>query len=260
MRIPKIGLVLGSGAFRGLAHIGVLQVLEEARIPIDMVAGCSIGSMIGGAYCAGVSPKELEQIALNFSDIQYYDLVPPRQGFLKGSRLQAFVREITQDLSIEQLRVPFACVACDISRGEQVVFRDGPAHEAIRSSISIPGVFVPHEYRGMRLVDGCCMNTLPVDAARQMGADIVIAVDVNYRSGAAHTGSIVETVLCAIDLAQRQQTLVALQDADIAIFPDLEGASLVNSSTAAMAIENGRKAAQEALVQIQKKIDCWWDV
>lgn len=81
MKSPKIGLVLGSGAFRGLAHIGILQVLQEEQIPIDLVVGCSIGSMIGGAYCAGITPDELENMALNFSDIQYYDLVPPRQGF-----------------------------------------------------------------------------------------------------------------------------------------------------------------------------------
>lgn len=260
MQQPKIGLVLGSGAFRGLAHIGVLEVLEEEKIPVHMVAGCSIGSMIGGAYCAGVSPKQLEELALHFNDREYYDLVPPRQGFLKGKKLQAFVQKITGGINIEDMPLPFACVACDMNRGEVVVFRDGPAHEAIRSSVSIPGVFIPHVYRGARLIDGCCMNSLPVDVARQMGADIVIAVDVSYRGGPAQSSDIIETLLCAIDLSQWQQTQTALQDTDIAIFPDLTGVSLANSSTAALAIENGRAAARAALPDIRKKIEHWWDI
>ncbi|MBQ4086563.1 MAG: patatin-like phospholipase family protein [Clostridia bacterium] len=260
MRRPKIGLVLGSGAFRGLAHIGVLQALEENRIPVDLLSGCSIGSLVGGAYCAGLTPAELEHLALNFADHQYYDLVPPRQGFLKGNKLQSLAQELTRDLSIEQMRIPFACVACDMNHGEQVVFREGPAHEAIRASVSIPGVFVPHEYRGMRLIDGCCMNSLPVDVVRRMGADIVIAVDVSYRGGPTHAVSIVETVLCAIDLAQWQHTQLALKETDVAIFPSLEGVSLINSSTAALAIENGRLAAQEVLPLIRETIDRWWDI
>lgn len=260
MKHPKIGLVLGSGAFRGLAHIGILQVLQEEQIPIDLVVGCSIGSMIGGAYCAGITPDELENMALNFSDIQYYDLVPPRQGFLKGQKLQDFVREMTGGICIEDMRVPFACVACDMNRGEQVIFRDGPAHEAIRGSISIPGAFIPHEYRGMRLIDGACMNGLPVDVARQMGADIVIAAEVSNRSGIPQGTSILETVLCAFDLAQWQNTQLSLKDADVALFPDIEGLSLINSSTAAQAIENGRRAARESMGLIREKIERWWDI
>lgn len=260
MRTPKVGLVLGSGAFRGLAHIGVLQVFEEEKLPIDLISGCSIGSLVGGAYAAGRTAAELEQMALSFVDREYYDLVPPRKGFLKGQKLQNFVRELTNDLAIEDMPLPFSCVACDISRGETVVFRDGPAHEAIRASISVPGVFIPHEYRGMRLIDGCVMNSLPVDAARSMGADIVVAVDVSYRGAPAEDEGVIETLLCAIDLSQWHHTQLALRDTDVSIFPDLEGVSLINSSTAELAIANGRRAAQEAVEAIRRAIDSWWDV
>lgn len=257
MTRPKIGLALGSGAFRGIAHIGVLQILQEHHIPVDMIAGCSVGSIVGGAYCAGQSPYALASILQGLNDREYYDFMPPRQGLLRGARLQKLVEQLTAGMAIEDMPLPFACVACDMNSGDLITFREGPAHEAIRGSISVPGVFVPHEYRGFRLIDGGCMNSLPVDVAREMGADIVIAVDVSYRGAPSPNCSIVETLLCAFDLAQWQNTRASLSNADIAIFPDLQGVSLINSSTAALALENGRRAALEAVPRIQAAMQNW---
>lgn len=252
---PKIGLALGAGAFRGIAHIGVLQVFAEQGVPIDMISGCSVGSIVGGAYCAGQSPYALEKICGELNDHEFYDFVPPREGLLRGAKLQKLVERLTAGMNIEDMPLPFACVACDMNSGDSITFREGPAHEAIRGSISVPGVFVPHEYAGFRLIDGGCMNALPVDVVREMGADIVIAVDISDRSApAAHSG-IIETLLRAFDLAQWQQTRQSISKADITVFPSLEGVSTVNSSTAALALSNGRKAAQEAVPRIREAIE-----
>jgi len=177
----KIGYALGGGAARGLSHIGVLKVLEEYGIYPDIIAGTSIGAIVGALYAGGYKPIEIEQIVLglDWKKLVYLvDMTLPISGLLKGKRVVSLLTSILGDLTFSQLGYAFACVATDISNGAQVVLRDGSLIEAVRASISIPGIFTPVAIKGRYLVDGGLVNTVPVSVCREMGAGYVIAVNV----------------------------------------------------------------------------------
>lgn len=251
----SVGLALGSGAYKGLAHIGVLEVLQEERIPVDMIAGSSIGAMVGGAYCAGNSPHVLEKLVLSLNERNFYDFVAPRLGFIKGEKAQAFIKQLTADMNIEDMPLPFAAVACDMNSGETVVFREGKAHEAIRGSISVPGVFLPHEYGPYRLIDGGVVDRVPVRAARAMGAQVVIAVDVGYRGGASHPKNIMDVLMYAVEIGEWRRMEDTVSTADVQIVPNLEGVSGSTLQNAAQAIRAGREAALAALEDIRRAVE-----
>lgn len=177
----KIGYALGGGAARGLSHIGVLKVLHQRGISPDMIAGTSIGAIIGALYAGGYDPEDIEKIVLGLDWKKLANLVDvtlPFSGLLQGKRVVVLLRSILGDMTFSQLRFPFACVATDILSGEQVVIRDGDLVEAVRASISIPGIFTPVELSGRFLVDGGLTNSVPVSICREMGADFVIGVNV----------------------------------------------------------------------------------
>jgi predicted acylesterase/phospholipase RssA len=177
----KIGYALGGGAARGLSHIGVLKVLDEHGIFPDIIAGTSIGAMVGALYAGGYKPSDIEQIVLGLdwkNLVRLVDMTLPLSGLLKGKRVVSLLRSVLGDLTFPQLRCAFACVATDIINGEQVVLRDGSLIDAVRASISIPGIFTPVEIKGRYLVDGSLINTVPVSVCRDMGAGYVIGVNV----------------------------------------------------------------------------------
>jgi len=178
---PKIGLALSAGGPRGLAHIGVLKVLEENGISIDCLAGTSIGSLIGSLYAAGVEIAKLEEIALNVDIKQTAVMLTPtisRSGLVDGKRMKEFIKLFVGDANIEDLKIPFAAVATDIKTGEEIVIDNGSVAEAVRASISIPGIFTPVRFGDRFLVDGGLSNPVPVSEVKQMGADVIIAVNV----------------------------------------------------------------------------------
>ena len=177
----KIGYALGGGAARGLSHIGVLKVLHQRGISPDMIAGTSIGAIIGALYASGYDPEDIEKIVLGLDWKKLANLVDvtlPFSGLLQGKRVVALLRSIFGRYDIFQLRFPFACVATDILSGEQVVIGDGDLVEAVRASISILRIFTPVELSGRFLVDGGLTNSVPVSICREMGADFVIGVNV----------------------------------------------------------------------------------
>ena len=177
----KIGYALGGGAARGLSHIGVLKVLHEHGISPDIIIGTSIGAIIGALYAGGYEPSEIEQLALglDWKKLVYlFDMTLPLSGLLQGKRVVSLLRSILGNLTFPELRCDFACVATDIINGEQVVLRDGSLIEAVRASISIPGIFTPVAIKGRYLVDGGLINAVPVSVCREMGADYVIGVNV----------------------------------------------------------------------------------
>ena len=181
MNNMKIGYALGGGAARGLSHIGVLKVLHKHGISPDVIAGTSIGAIIGALYAAGYDPEDIEKIVLGMDWKKLASLVDwalPFSGLLQGKRVVSLLRSILGDITFSQLRFDFACVATDILSGEQVVLREGVLVEAVRASISIPGIFTPVELSGRYLVDGGLVNTVPVSICREMGADYVIGVNV----------------------------------------------------------------------------------
>lgn len=200
---PKIGLALGSGGLRGLAHVGVLRVLEAERIPLHCVAGCSIGSLIGALYCAGHTSETILKLAKHLKRRHWFDFVLPKMGLFSGERTLETLRLLTKRLTFEALEVPLAVVATDLNAGECVTFASGAVCEAVRASISVPGIFVPYEKEGRLLVDGAVLNPVPVEAAQALGADIVIAVDLSYAQTVFRMQNMLDVMFKSIDIMQQ---------------------------------------------------------
>jgi NTE family protein len=177
----KIGLALGSGAARGLAHIGVLKVLEKEEIPLDMIAGTSMGALIGALYAQEKNAKRIEELALEIDWkrlILLADPTLPKMGFVEGKKIKELLKSIIGDIKFSDLEIPFACVATDILTGEEVVIREGLVVEGVRASISLPVILTPAKWQGRFLVDGGLVNPVPVNLLKEMGADFTIAVNV----------------------------------------------------------------------------------
>ena len=179
---PRVGLALSGGGPRGLAHVGVLRVLEREGIPLDILAGTSMGGIIAAGYAAGLSPEDLEKEALATARIRrllrLIDPGLPEAGLMRGQRLQAYFEEILGPLTFADLKISLALVAVDLNAQREVILNEGPLSLALRATISVPGLFTPVEIDGQRLVDGGVLDNLPIDAAQHLGADVVIAVDV----------------------------------------------------------------------------------
>ncbi|NCP78457.1 MAG: patatin [Desulfuromonadales bacterium] len=179
---PSVGLALGSGSARGLAHIGVIRALEEADIPIDYIAGTSIGALVGAVYAAG----NLDSLAQAYSEFTwkkiayFFDLTFPKSGLIDGKKITDFVRGYVNTKNIEDLRLPFLAVATNIENGAEVRLTHGDVIDAVRASFSVPGIFTPTHHQGLLLVDGGLVNPVPVSALRKMGAKRTIAVDLNH--------------------------------------------------------------------------------
>lgn len=180
-RRRKIGYALGGGAARGLSHIGVLKGLEEHGIFPDIITGTSIGALIGALYAGGIKISDIEQFALrlDFKRLVFLaDMTLPFSGLISGKRVISLLKSILGDLTFSQLKYDFACVATDIKNGEQVILREGSLIEAVRASISLPGIFTPVRIRGRYLVDGGLVNEVPVSVCREMGAEYVIGINI----------------------------------------------------------------------------------
>jgi NTE family protein len=178
---PKVGLALGSGSARGWAHIGVIQALTEAGIQVDYIAGTSMGALVGAVFASG-NIATLKEVALQLDwkqILHFFDVVFPRSGLIDGKKVTDFMRNHVQRKNIEELRLPFSAVSTDLVTGQEVVIKEGDVIEAVRASISIPGIFTPVRKDSMILVDGGLVNPVPVSVVRSMGADFVIAVDLN---------------------------------------------------------------------------------
>ncbi len=177
----KIGLALGGGSARGLAHVGVIMALEAYNIPIDIIAGTSIGSVIGGLYASGATIEQLEEVALSIKKSKtlfLIDPVFPHSGLISGDRIEKMLNQFgIKDKTFDDLKIPFAAVATDVESGAEVILNQGKVIDAVRASISIPGIFTPVKYQDYYLVDGGVVDPVPVDVVKMMGADIIIAVN-----------------------------------------------------------------------------------
>lgn len=257
----KVGLALGAGSARGLAHIGVLQVLEEAGIPIDVVAGSSAGALVGGIYCACGDLHMMERLATRIKWDHLLDFCFPRMGLIAGDRFLRFLAVLTQDKSFDDLSTPFAATAVDLETGEEVLLREGKLALAIRASVSIPGIVVPLRVGRRLLVDGAVLNRVPVREAREMGADYVIAVSVDgsasgvpARSKSEPLGNIFEVITAAVELMELTIVKQRMMDADVVVSPDLAGIGPTRLDLAADIIERGRAAAFAVLPRIRQDI------
>ncbi|OGW77442.1 MAG: hypothetical protein A3J81_08775, partial [Nitrospirae bacterium RIFOXYB2_FULL_43_5] len=174
----KIAVVLGAGASKGFAHIGVLKVLESNKIPVHMIIGTSAGSFVGSLYAYGYNAFELQKLSFSIEKGDVVDLMIPDNGFIKGEKLEAYINRILKNTPMEKLKIPFYAVATDIQSGKEIVFGSGNTGTAVRASCSIPGIFRPVNISGKMYVDGGVVSPVAVDAAKRLGADIVIAVDI----------------------------------------------------------------------------------
>jgi NTE family protein len=244
----KIGLALGGGVARGIAHLGVLSALEEAGLPIDCVVGTSAGSVIGAVYCAGYGLEKAIHIASRMSWWNIAAPVWPAEGFFSFARMERFLTRELGDLSFSDLHTPYAAVAADIDTGEEVILCEGRLALAVRASCSVPGLVAPVKINGRRLVDGSIANTLPVSVARRMGAETVIGVDIFSPAirrfwGAPGLG------LAALEILV-QNAGNGCRQADILICPSLSGKSYLRFSRWRELFELGRQAAREKLPEI----------
>jgi NTE family protein len=247
----KIALVLGAGASRGFAHIGVLKVLEANKIPVHMIVGTSAGSFVGSLSAYGFTSFQLQKIANTLDKNEIIDLTIPDNGFVKGERLEEYVNAMVKNTPIEKMRIPFYAVAANIQNGQEVVFSRGNTGIAVRASCSIPGIFRPVKIEGKMYVDGGVVSPIAVDAAQRQGADIIIAVDISADIDARQPEGTVETILQAIGIMHSKISAIQLAKADVVIRPKVGRIGGADFDKSVDAIIEGEKAALEALPAIQ---------
>jgi NTE family protein len=251
---PRIGLALGGGAARGFAHIGVLQVLEEQGIKPDIVVGTSAGSVVAALYAAGKTPAELTTMAMTLDESTITDWVFPGRSLLKGEALAKFVRNLTGGKQIESMRIPLGIVAADLQTGQPILFRKGDPGTAVRASSSVPGVFAPVKIGDHEYIDGGAVSPIPVRYARQMGAEIIIAVDISAIPEGQSTKGAVDILLQTFNIMGHAISQYELKDADVVMRPKLEGIGSAEFSARRLSILAGREAALMVMPQLKEKI------
>jgi NTE family protein len=258
---PKIALVLGGGAARGFAHVGVIRALEQEKIPIDMIIGTSVGSLIGAIYANDQNSFELEWTAFSLGkdDLLDYQLFSALtgMGLAKGDKLERFVKTKVSTENIEDLKLPFAAVATDLNRGTRVVLDRGSVAKAVRASSAIPGVFNPVDYQGKLLVDGGVTDNIPISVAREKGADIVIAVDISENVANFNITNIVDVVLQSVNIMFDENVRNRKKDADVLITPAVGDVGMLDFTQKKRCMQAGIEAAQKAMPQIREKIAAW---
>lgn len=249
----KIALALGGGAVRGFAHIGVIKTLEAHGIVPEIVVGTSAGSVVGALYAGGYSGFELQKIAFQLEEGSVRDFALPDRGFIKGELLQNYINKAVQNRPIERLNKTFAALATDLQSGEQALFRRGNTGMAVRASSSIPGVFQPVSINGREYVDGGLTSPVPIKAARSLGADIVIAVDISSRPKAKVSDSM-DMMLQTFSIMGQSISQYELALADVVIRPNTNGIGSTDFEQKHQAIMEGEKAALAALPLIRSLI------
>ena len=248
-----LGLALGGGFARGIAHVGVLKVLEEENIPIRYIAGTSVGALIGAAYCSGLSPEELEQVATRVRFKHFASWTLSRYGFASNQRMIGFLNSILKVKTFEELRIPLAVTATDFSSGEGVLFHSGPLVDPVRASCAYPGMFLPVKIRGRQLIDGMLSYTVPTAPLRQMGADRVLAVHLKGRwttgEGPRHLFDVIGQ---CFSIAQEMNCHVWKQAADLVIEPDVNGFKYDAFEHSAALVRAGEEVTRAAIPEIRK--------
>lgn len=248
---PVVGLALGGGAARGFAHVGVIKVLEAHGIRPDIVVGTSAGSFVGALYAGGYDVATLEQLAREVKEEELRDIVFPDRGFVKGERLQDFVNQKLDNRSIEELPLRYAAVATNLADGTIAVFTRGNTGKAVRASSAIPGVFQPVLIDGREYVDGGLVSPVPVQVARDLGADLVIAVDIaKLPGGKGVLVSTTEVFDQALDIMVKHLAKREVGSADIVVQPDTRSLASVDFTTRSDAIEEGIDAAGLAMERV----------
>ena len=250
----RIALVLGGGAARGFAHVGVIKALEAQGIVPDIVVGTSAGALVGALYAAGYSGFELQKLVLQLEESQFSDWSLPDRGVLKGEALQNFVNNAVGQRPLERLAKLLAVVATDLNSGEPIVFRTGNTGMAVRASSSVPGLFQPVAINGREYVDGGLVSPVPVRTARSLGADFIIAVDISARPQFGRTRSTIDVLMQAFSIMGQTISQRELPEADTVIRPNTPDLSATDFQDRHLAVLEGEKAVAAILPDLKAKL------
>jgi NTE family protein len=253
----KIAVVLGAGASKGFAHIGVLKVLEAQKVPVHMVVGTSAGSLVGSLYASGKTAFELQDIAMKMErdKVIDYDWKVWKGGLIKGEKLENFINVTLNYTPIEKLKIPFMAVATNAATGEEMVFGRGNTGLAVRASCSVPGVFQPVKIGNDTYVDGGLVSAVAVDVARRYGADVVIAVDISGGLAKTAPSGVMDTVGKTVDIMYMRNISAQLKNADVVIRPNVKDIGSTEMEKFNQAIFEGEKAATAAMPEIRRLLD-----
>jgi NTE family protein len=256
-RAPVVGLALGGGAARGFAHVGVIQVLEENGIQVDLLTGTSAGSVVAVQYASGMNGRQLAQAALNMDEATITDWTIPLfgRGLLRGEALARYVNQQVNNQALEQMRIPVGVLATDIGTGQGVLFRRGDTGTAVRASSAVPGVFSPVNIAGRDYVDGGLVAPVPVESVRSMGAELVIAVDISSTAQDGNGTDVLRMLLRTFTIMGQSINHHALKDADLVIRPNLAGMGSADFASRQRAIAAGRDAMQRAMPRLRELLE-----
>jgi len=250
----RIGLALGGGAAKGFAHIGVIKMLEANGFKPEVVSGTSAGSVVGALYASGMTVFEMQEHAVALDEARIRDVTLFNGGLVRGQKLQDYVNEMVKARPFERLRMPFAAVSTRLETGERTVFVRGNVGQAVRASCSIPGVFEPVKIGDYYYVDGGVVSPVPVDAARQLGADMVIAVDISTKAGGRTPESLLGVVNQSISIMGQKLGEQEMTRADVIIRPKVDDIGPADFEQRSRAILEGEKAALAAMPQIRARL------
>lgn len=258
---PRLALVLSGGGARGLAHIGVLKVLKEERVPVQIVTGTSIGAIIGALYSNGVSPDKMEALAEEIGPTDVVDITLPNilklfltDRLLPTTRMEKYLRKYLDQKYFHELPVKFACVATDLVTGEKIIFREGEVVPAVRASATIPGVFEPVEYRQRLLVDGGLVSNIPSFEARLLGAEMIVAVVTASDFSRRDVNNVFQVLSQAIYIQGKVIEPQALALCDIVIYPEVGDVGIADFSRRNDCIDAGIRATRREITRIKEKI------
>ena len=252
----RLGLALGGGAARGFAHVGVIQVLEEAGLHPHYVAGTSAGSLVAALYASGKSSQELRRVADTMEEAEITDWMVPllNRGALRGEALARYVNTQVGGKLIEQMKIPLAIVATDLRNGEAVAFRRGNTGSAVRASSAVPAVFQPVRIGEREFVDGGLVAPVPVRQVREMGANFVVAVDISSDPEGNPAGDTFQILMQTFAIMGKSINALALREADMVVRPPLSGVKSADFSARRRSIEAGRAAMQALLPQLRSRL------
>ena len=253
---PRIGLALGGGAARGFAHVGVIQVLEEAGIRPVLVSGTSAGSLVAAIYASGKNGKQLQRIAETMEEATMADWTLPlfNRGMLRGDALARYVNSQVGSRLIEDFPMPLGIVATDLNTGHSMLFQKGDTGTAVRASSAVPAVFQPVRISGRDYVDGGLVSPVPVRAARQMGAELIIAVDISSPPDGNLAGGTLDVLLQTFSIMSKSINYFELKEADVVVRPSLAGVSSSDFGARKRSIEAGRQAMLQLMPQLRAAI------
>ncbi|KRG14147.1 esterase [Virgibacillus soli] len=252
--MPKIGLALGSGGARGFAHLGVLKILQEHSIPIDVIAGSSMGALVGCFYAFGHNLEQLIRLSIAFQRNHYLDFTIPKMGFIEGKRIENLINLFMHGKNLEELKIPVKVMTTDLQTGEKVEFSKGNIARIVRASIAIPGIFTPVKINGRLLVDGGVVDKIPISTVRKMGADIVLASDVAIVNKKAEITTVYDVIMQSLDIMQTEIGTVKEGESDLMLRPHVEEFSARSFKNIKDIIKRGEEETLRQLPKIKQLI------